>query len=422
MVRQVEPSPIHKIRKIIDSIAREHTTSNNVTPLPALEVDQHVHQPIQMSRTSQGLPITHGTSNIHNIRDSTTMNQTLTQLLLLPTSSRYNSNTMVCLMTAGQKHPMSSSQTVQLHIDRGANRSLSHKIDHLINVRNIKPYYMSSTSSNKDIKCTALGYLPWQSPSNATLLVKCFYCQQAADIIIAPSDIVLNDMSNFHWWTQHANLLDNKGYITFLCNTDHTKTVTYPLLHHNGLWYYHYDDVTDVSNNQGIPMVNRISTIGLYELYHARLGHPGKSILSIVHIHVDGTPKLVKPHLYKCRTCMMVNATKRAITAKHIGSHKSTTQHPISLSRPTLLTSPAPSISPSISQDKLHLPVMPWEPRPGENFHIDMGFVRGTKYSHKDEDGRLITSLDGFNSYLLFIDRAIGYFCPNTRRPRLMLL
>jgi dUTP pyrophosphatase len=47
--------------------------------------------------------------------------------------------------------------------------------------------------------------------------------------------------------------------------------------------------------------------------------------------------------------------------------------------------------------------------RPGEKFHMDMGFVCGTKYSHKDEDGRLITSLDGYNSYLLIIDRATRY-------------
>jgi len=40
---------------------------------------------------------------------------------------------------------------------------------------------------------------------------------------------------------------------------------------------------------------------------------------------------------------------------------------------------------------------------------MDMGFVRGTKYSHKSETGHLITSLDGFNSYLIIVDKATRY-------------
>jgi len=40
---------------------------------------------------------------------------------------------------------------------------------------------------------------------------------------------------------------------------------------------------------------------------------------------------------------------------------------------------------------------------------MDMGFVRGSKYRTKDEDGQMVTSLDGYNSYLLIIDRATRY-------------
>jgi hypothetical protein len=220
-------------------------------------------------------------------------------------------------MQAAQSHPISPAQTVQLHIDGGANRPIMNQIDHLINVRNIKPYYMSSASSENVIKCTALGYLPWRSPQKDTLLVKCFYSQQAVDTIISPPDIVLNDLATFHSWTQHANLQDNEGYITFTSHAGEDHHVTYPLVHRNGLWYYNYNDVTDYSTDHK-PTVNRLSFAGLYDLYHARLGHPGERTLSIVHLHVDGIPKLVKPFLYKCRTCMLVNATKRAVAARQL--------------------------------------------------------------------------------------------------------
>ncbi len=46
---------------------------------------------------------------------------------------------------------------------------------------------------------------------------------------------------------------------------------------------------------------------------------------------------------------------------------------------------------------------------PGSHFHIDMGFVRGTQYSSIAEDGKLVTSLDGFNSYIIIVDRSTRY-------------
>ena len=40
---------------------------------------------------------------------------------------------------------------------------------------------------------------------------------------------------------------------------------------------------------------------------------------------------------------------------------------------------------------------------------MDFGFVRGSQYSIKNENGSTITSKDGYNSYLLVIDRASRY-------------
>lgn len=60
--------------------------------------------------------------------------------------------------------------------------------------------------------------------------------------------------------------------------------------------------------------------------------------------------------------------------------------------------------------------------QPGERFHMDLGFVRGTKFSYKDEDGNLVTSMDGYNSYLLIIDRATRYtwvFLAKSKAPQI---
>jgi hypothetical protein len=43
--------------------------------------------------------------------------------------------------------------------------------------------------------------------------------------------------------------------------------------------------------------------------------------------------------------------------------------------------------------------------QPGQMFQMDFGFVCGSSFSENDDDGKLITSLDGYNCYLLIIDR-----------------
>ena len=47
--------------------------------------------------------------------------------------------------------------------------------------------------------------------------------------------------------------------------------------------------------------------------------------------------------------------------------------------------------------------------RPGQIFHMDLGFVRGSNYILMQEEGPTITSKDGFNSYFIIVDRATCY-------------
>jgi hypothetical protein len=46
---------------------------------------------------------------------------------------------------------------------------------------------------------------------------------------------------------------------------------------------------------------------------------------------------------------------------------------------------------------------------PGQMFYMDFGFPRGKGYEAKDEFGRLLTSVDGYRSYLLIIDLTTCY-------------
>jgi hypothetical protein len=62
--------------------------------------------------------------------------------------------------------------------------------------------------------CTGIGYLPWQSDSGVVVLVKCYFSQEAADTIISPTDIVVNNITDYNAWSQYSNVDTGDGYIT----------------------------------------------------------------------------------------------------------------------------------------------------------------------------------------------------------------
>lgn len=147
-------------------------------------------------------------------------------------------------------------------------------------------------------------------------------------------------------------------------------------LHSNRLWYYVNDDVLDytsTANNVTTPIIRRLTSSTTYALMHAQLGYPGETVLQQIYHHVDGVPKLRKPDLYK--THMYI-----------------TEAVPIAQPSPIPVQSNAPNAM-----------------IPGQVFQIDMGFVHGTKYSHKSDDGDLDLSIGGYNCYLLVVDQATHY-------------
>jgi hypothetical protein len=57
---------------------------------------------------------------------------------------------------------------------------------------------------------------------------------------------------------------------------------------------------------------------------------------------------------------------------------------------------------------------------PGQHFQVNFGFMKGSGYGKMDEEGRTITSIDGFRSYFLIIDRKTWYvwvFLTKTKKP-----
>jgi deoxyuridine 5'-triphosphate nucleotidohydrolase len=95
-----------------------------------------------------------------------------------------------------------------------------------------------------------------------------------------------------------------------------------------------------------------------------------------IHKHASGIPKLKRSKFYSCSSCISAKFRKQHIGPKKRYSKVQTDKEPCEV---------------------------------GQHIHADFGFVRGSDWSKKDNDGKLVTSMDGYRSYCLMIDRASRY-------------
>ena len=112
------------------------------------------------------------------------------------------------------------------------------------------------------------------------------------------------------------------------------------------------------------------------ELWHQHTGHAGSSVLEALPTCCDGVPANLircKHGLYKCICCQTSKSTKT--TGNDIEDVKAQV--------------------------------------PGERFHMDFGFIKAKDIAvDKNDTGeptKLVTSYDGYNSYLIIVDKATRY-------------
>ena len=119
------------------------------------------------------------------------------------------------------------------------------------------------------------------------------------------------------------------------------------------------------------PIIHALSGEASHELWHQRLGHPGSKATENIAKCVEGVPQFHKGrnHFYACGSC---TKAKMQRLPKH-----------------TLPPSPITKF--------------------GQRFHVDFGFVRGSDFRTTDGLGRIVTSINGYNSYLVIIDSFTRY-------------
>ena len=292
---------------------------------------------------------------------------------------------------------------INTHIqnDSGANRSVTNLISLLHNFKTIDPYPISGVNSKSPaIVCTGFGFLKWYSENKQLILIPCYYCAQASGTIISPTDIVYSHLDTFCGWQMTTNVDTKKGTFTLLAR-DGINHIKYPTFMRNNLWYhylFHPSVPTTSVPEQPRSIIRALNYAATFELWHYCLGHPGRKITENFYEHTLGVPLLKPNKFYTCAACLSCKFRNR-----HIPRIPPTSTQTVTLINDTTST--------NIDHTSI-----------GQHLHMDYGFVRGSDWSAKDNDGKLVTSVDKYRAYLLVIDKTSRYiwiYLTRTKSPPL---
>ena len=235
-------------------------------------------------------------------------------------------------------------------------------------------------------------------------MVRCLYCSEADGTIISPNDVCVQHRKRFRAYNFFA-IVNNGGYGHIeLLNQELQPELKFLMTMPNNLWYHALQtpcqlETTRAAGRRHDAIVRSLSSRASYELWHHRLGHPSQHIMENIYKYVDGVPRLKHNDLWKCSSCAQGKLKK-----SHIGVSPKPQKHVKPLKPP-----------PHPPPQERHL-------SPGQALHMDYGFVRSSGWKAKDDYGKTITSLDGYRSYLLIVDKATRYkwiFLSRTKVPKI---
>ena len=163
---------------------------------------------------------------------------------------------------------------------------------------------------------------------------------------------------------------------------DGVNHIIYPIYMKNNLWFhYMYPNINKSNSTFKGLVINALNVNKIYELWHHRLGYPGKKITDKLHHHTIGVPILRHNPFLVCSSCLHSKFHNRSIKRDvQISTVRRPTKHK---------NKPQPSDSQCLT---------------GQHVHMDYGSVRGSDWQKKDNEGKLVTSIDKYRSYLLVID------------------
>ena len=311
-----------------------------------------------------------------------------------------------------------SEKYLVLQSDHGANANITDNLHALIDVKYIEPTSVASADKESSLSVTAIGKMPIRAANGDVYDVLCYYSPNSDGTLLSPNAFCAQFQHLYYGYHIYGDMDKGLGEMVYLGREgiDDLVMTTY---RSNNLWWHTPDThplCRPLANDQPTGedlRANKLSNAAKWELWHQRLGHCGTRVLENLHKHVIGVPKLQGNAFYKCPSCM-----SGKLCTKQPTHRKGNLGTVIEVDPPKVESE---ETNPLESQealdawlDELWLP----DAEPGQHFHADFGFVRGSEFSLELEGGKTITSVDGKNSYLLVADRKtrmIWTHCSNSK-------
>jgi hypothetical protein len=283
----------------------------------------------------------------------------------------------------------------------------------MVNVRPIQPFHinMAALEHNSQSVCTHRGDFPLQMVDGSVYYTPMYYNPSASECLLSPDSICTTSNGIFTRRVQTGDTMGNVGVIQFL-HPDDTVGISLQLHRRDGLYYTksssvavnhsahlsQRDDSTVSPSPKSddapsllppsrvppfsVPTPKTVSD-GLslrqcqqleFDLWQARLGHCNEWQLQVLPQAADGTPDKFYPHAFASYD--WYNEARICKQPPLKGCH------------------------PSSARDK------------AQRFYMDFGFLRALTLDYTLPDpkrDRVITSFDGYNSYLLVVDDYTKY-------------
>ena len=279
-------------------------------------------------------------------------------------------------------------------MDSGANKGLT-KHRHLLKAyRRIKKIPVGGIGEN-GAACyiIGVGYFDLKTADGSYISCKMYHAPDCSVTVISPNAIVRGSKGKYTSWSQTSHVVEGMAKIEFFNTMDPLiPTDVVDMSIRNDLWYTQqsykrllYDanpteiyladgdlDVDEAQTSTDKIFVGKLSAEATYELWHQRAIHSGQNVLEALPRCVDGVPKNLgqcRHGLYKCACCQSAKSTNCS-------------------------GNPEEEVKATV---------------PCERLHMDFGFIKAVDNESDDKISNLIRSYDGYNSYLLIIDKKTRY-------------
>ena len=224
----------------------------------------------------------------------------------------------------------------------------------------------SLTDAGKNVhECIGEGFIKIPTDNNGFKMIRSWHTPSMPVTILSPGDIVKYESNIFSGFMTTTDYDNNEGKATFVGRRNrHTITIPLSVI---GKLLFTKPIVPPIVTYEETNTVSTITDETLKTLWHQRLCHLNKRMVTEMHKYADGIPKMSSPDtpLEGCPTCFvckMKNATKQ---------------------------------KGDIRADATEF---------GQGISIDWGFI--VQRSSDTTRAKLLTSIDGDQSYLLLADHA----------------